>query len=166
MKRDLLHRHQLWEDVFELRVGDVECVGAKSQQGSFVSRGVDASCCRFILRHKAQKSVQDSRHTPAWVPGSWMKIRHAQAESSIDLETSIRCNHPDRWRFERIIRWEDKFSMVFASKVRSLRWAFKNIVPFQDVGFERPGKKVGWGALLDVDVLLGQSLVCSLGGHG
>lgn len=94
-----------------------------------------------------------------------MEIRHAQAESSVNLETTVGCNHPDRWGFEGIIRREYKFSMVFASKVRGLRWAFKNIVPFQDVGFERPGKKVGWGALLDVDVLLGQSLVCSFGGH-
>lgn len=62
--------------------------------------------------HKAQKSVQDSRHTPAWVPGSRMEIRHAQAESSVDLETSVGCNHPDRWRFEGIIRWEDKFSYI------------------------------------------------------
>ena len=38
----------------------------------------------------------------------------------------------------------------------------KNL-PFQDVGFERTGKEVGWRTLLDVDVFLSQSFVRSLG---
>lgn len=57
----------------------------------------------FSLYHKAQQSVQNGGDTPAWVPGAWMEIAHAQTESCVGLEPPVGCNHPDRWWFERVV---------------------------------------------------------------
>lgn len=63
-----------------------------------------------LYYHKTQQSVQNGGDTPAWVPGAWMEIAHAQTESCVGLEPSVGCNHPDRWWFERIVCRKDELA--------------------------------------------------------
>lgn len=83
----------------------------------------------FIADHKAQQAVQYGGNGPAWIPGTGMKVAHAEAESSVWLKPPRGCNHANGGRFEGIFSWKSDAAIVLASFVRCIGWSCNHIVP-------------------------------------
>ena len=96
----------------------------------------------LCVAHETYQPNYYSVHVPEGIPTLRVIVTHAHTDTRVLLESAVRRDHFDSWRFMRVLFWEDEAPEVEASSVRAVFQAEDEIVPAVNVVRVRTSEEI------------------------
>jgi hypothetical protein len=109
---------------------------------SGMTRIFNTTSWKLLRNHKWNQSNYNRLDSPERVPTFWMEVTKRSANLFIDIESSRRCKHEQRWWLHWILRRETNPAMIESSFVVTVCEAKYQKVPNKYVFLIRKGNKI------------------------
>lgn len=94
----------------------------------------DCTRCKFISAHKTNQTNDNRADGPAWIPQLWVVVTETGTDLLVGLKATIWSPHLYARRFERVVSWKAKFSMVDPALIGTIFKSEYAEMPIENVG--------------------------------